>query len=99
MMPYDHPLDQHGHIASGLHSGVTAYSSYITLIALGILLPQKKETGEGYDKLHYFNVVRSIPQPETHSIWGSLHILLLVSDVFLSCYNSRTFLSHLAAGE
>ena len=83
-MPYDHPLDRQRHIASALHSGVTAYSSYIGLIALDILLPQKKETGEGYDKLHYFNVVGSIPQPETHAIWGSLHFLPLVSNVFLS---------------
>ena len=99
MMPYDHPLDQQGHIASVLHSGVAAYSSYIRLIALGILLPQKKETGEGYDELHYFDIVRSMPHPETHSIWGSLHFLPLVSNVFLSRYNSGTFLSHLAAGE
>ena len=32
-MPYDHPLDQQGHIASVLHSGTAAYSSYIGLIA------------------------------------------------------------------
>ena len=98
-MPYDHPLDRQGHISSALHSGVAAYSSYIRLITLGILLPQKKETCEGYNELHYFNVVVSIPQTETHSIWGSLHFLPLVSNVFLSHYDSRTFLSHLAAGE
>ena len=98
-MPYDHPLDQQGHIALALHSGVTAYSSYIRLIASGILLPQKKETGEGYDKLHYFNVVGSVPKPETHTIWGSLHFLPLVSNVFLSHYDSGTFLSDLTAGE
>ena len=97
-MPYDHPCDQQGHNASALHLGVTAYSSYIRLITLGILLPQKKETGEGYDELHYFDVVRSIPQPETHLIWGSLHFLLLVSNV-LSHYDSGTFLSHLTAGD
>ena len=98
MMPYDRPLDRQGHIASALHSGVTAYSSYIGLITLGILLPQK-ETGEGYDKLHYFDVVGSMPQPETHSTWGSLHFLPLVSNVFLSCYDSGTFLFHLTVGE
>ena len=38
-MPYDHPLDQQGHTASALQLGVTAYSWYIGLIALGILLP------------------------------------------------------------
>ena len=98
-MPYDHPLNWQGHITSALHSGVTAYSSHIRLITSGILLPQKKETGEGYDELHYFNIVGSIPQPETHSIWDSLHFLPLVSNVFLSRYYSGTFLSHLAAGE
>ena len=98
-MPYDHPLDLQGHIASALHSGVTAYSSYIGLITLGILLPQKKETGEGHNNLHYFYVVGSLPQSETHTIWGSLHFLPLVSIVFLSHYDLGTFLSHLAAGE
>ena len=98
-MPYDHPLDRKGHISSALHSGVTAYSSYIRLIAFGILLPQRKETGEGHDSLHYFDVVGSIPQPQTHTIWGSLHFLPLVLNVFLSRYNLGTFLSHLAAGE
>ena len=98
-MPYDHPLDQWGHIPSALHSGVTAYSSYIGLIASGILLPKKKETGEGHNNLHYFNVLGSIPQPETHTIWGSLHFLPLVSNVFLSHYDLGTFLIHLTAGK
>ena len=96
VIPYDHPLDRQRHIASALHSGVAAYSSYIRLIASGILLPQEKETGERYDELN-FDVV--MPQPETHSIWGSLHFLPLVSNVFLSNYDSGTFLSHLTAGE
>ena len=93
-MPYDHPLDWQGHITSALHSGVTAYSSYIRLIALGILLPQKKETGEGHNSLHYFDVVGSVPQPETHAIWGHLHSLPLVLNVFLSHYDLGTFSSH-----
>ena len=66
---------------------------------MGILLPKKKETGEGHDNLHYFDVVGSVPQPETHTIWGSLHFLPLVLNVFLSPYDLGTFLSHLAAGE
>ena len=98
-MPYDHPLDRQGHIASALHLGVTVYSSYIELITLGILLPQKKETGEGHNSLHYFDVVGSVPQQETHTIWGSLHFLQLVFNVFLSRYDLQTFLSHLTAGE
>ena len=68
------------------------------LFALGILLPQK-ETGERLDKLHYFNIVRSVPPPEIHTIWGSLHFLPLVLNVFLSHYDSGTFLYHLAVGE
>ena len=98
-MPYDHPLDRQGHIASALHSGAAAYSLYIRLITFGILLPQKKETGEGHDSLHYFDVIGSIPKPETHTIWGSLHFLPLVLNVFLSCYDSGTFLPHLTAGK
>ena len=98
-MPYDYPLDQQGHIASALHSGVAAYSSYIRLIASGIFFLQKKETGHGFDELHYFDVVRTMPHPDAHGIWGSLHFLPLVSNVFLSCYDSRTFLSHITAGE
>ena len=82
-----------------IYSGVTAYSSYIRLVASDILLPQKKETGEGHDSLHYCDVVGSVPQPETHTIWGILHFLPLVSNVFLSCYDLGTFLSHLTAGE
>ena len=102
-MPYDHPLDRQRHIASALHSGVAAYFSYIGLIhgilIHGILFPQKKETGHGFNKLHYFNVVGTMLHPDAHGIWGSLHFLPLVSNVFLSHYDSGTFLSHIAAGE
>ena len=98
-MPYDHPLDRQGHIASALHSGVAAYSSYIGLISLGILFSQKKETGHGFDELHYFDVVGTVPHPDAHGIWDSLHFLPLVSNVFLSHYDLGTFLSHIAAGE
>ena len=98
-MPYDHPLDRQGHIASALHSGVAAYSSCIRLIASGILFLQKKETGHGFDELHYFNVVRTMPHPDGHGIWSSLHFLPLVSNVFLSHYDSVTLLSHIAAEE
>ena len=89
-MPYDHPLDRQGHITSALYFSVAAYFSYIGLIASGILFLQKKETGHGFDELHYFDVVRTMPHPDTHSIWGSLHFLPLVSNVFLSHYDSGT---------
>ena len=98
-MPYDHPLDRQGYITLALHSGVVAYSSYIRLIASGILFLQKKETGHGFDELPHFNVVGTMPHPDAHGIWGSLHFLQLVSNVFLSHYDSGTFLSHIAAGE
>ena len=91
-MPYDHPLDPQGHIASALHSSVAAYSSYIGLIASGIL-------GHRFDELHYFDVVGTMSHPDAHGIWGSLHFLPLVSNVFLSHYDSGTFLSHIAVGE
>ena len=94
-----HSLDRQGHIASALHSGVGAYSSYIRLIASGILFLKKKETGHGFDELHYFDVVGTVPHPDAHGIWGSLHFLPLVSNVFLSHYASRTFLSHITAGQ
>ena len=97
--PYDHPLDQQGHITSALHSGVAAYSSYIRLVASGILFLQKKENGHGFDELHYFDVVGTMWHPDAHGIWGSLHFLPLVSNVFLSRYDSGTFLSHITAGE
>ena len=98
-MSYYHPLDQQGHIISALHSSVAAYSSYIGLIASGILFPQKKEIGYRFYELHYFDIVRTMPHPDAHGIWGSLHFLTLVSNVFLSRYDSGTFLSHIAAGE
>ena len=40
-----------------------------------------------------------MPHPDAHGIWGSLHFLPLVSNVFLSHYDSGTFLSHITAGE
>ena len=67
-IPYDHPLDQQGHIASALHSGVAAYSSHIRLIASGIPFLHKKETGHRFDELHYFNVVGTMPHPDAHGI-------------------------------
>ena len=37
--PFDYPLDHQGHVASKLHSGTAAYSSYIGLISTGIVYP------------------------------------------------------------
>ena len=40
--PSDHPLDCQGHVASKLHLGMAAYSSYIGLISTGIVYPHKR---------------------------------------------------------
>ena len=96
-MPYDHPLDQQGHIASVLYSGTAAYSSYIGLIASGIPITTRVESRDIHHQ--YFDIIGTIPGQDNHNIWGSLHFLPLVSNVFLPRYNSGTFLSHLAEGE
>ena len=96
-MPYDHPLDQQGHIALILHSDTAAYSSYIGLVTLGISITTRVENGDIH--CHYFDIVETIPRQDHHYIWGSLHFLLLVSNMFLPCYDSGTFLLHLAEGE
>ena len=94
-MPYDHPLDRQGHIASVLHSGTAAYSSYIGLIALGIPITTRVEGRDIH--CQYFDIIGTIPGQDNHNIWGSLHFLSLVSNVFLPHYDWN--LSHLAEGE
>ena len=74
-----------------------AYNSYIGLVATGIPVSVKIEDKEVYQ--FYPDLVGTVPDPHTHNIWGSLHFLPLVLNVFLSRYDSRTFLSHLAEGE
>ena len=96
-MPYDHPLDQQGHIASVLHSGTAAYSSYIGLVASGISITTRVENSDIHHQ--YFDIIGTVPGQDHHNIWGSLHFLPLVSNIFLPSYNSGTFLSHLAEGE
>ena len=96
-MPYEHPLDQQGCIASILHSGTAAYSSYIGLVALGISITTRVENSDIHHQ--YFDIIGTIPGQDHHNIWGSLHFLSLVSNVFLPHYDSGTFLSHLAEGE
>ena len=96
-MPCDHPLDRQGHIASVLHSGTAAYSSYIGLVALGISIITRVENSDIHRQ--YFDIVGTVPGKDHHNIWGSLHFLPLVSNVFLPHYDSETFLSHQAEGE
>ena len=89
-MPYDHPLDRQGHIASVLHSGTAAYSSYIGLVASGISITTRVENRDIHHQ--YFDIVGTIPGQDNHNFWGSLHFLPLVSNVFLPRYDSGTFL-------
>ena len=96
-MPYNHPLDRQGHIALTPLSGAAAYTSYIRLVTTGI--PITIEIEEKEIHRFYFDLVGLVPAPHDHNIWRSLHFLPLVSNVFLSRYDSRTFLSHLAEGE
>ena len=93
-MPYDHPLDWQGHITLTHHSGVAAYNSYIRLVTTGIPVTVKIKGKEVYQ--FYPDLVGTVPDPHSHNIWGSLHFLPLVSNVFLSWYDSGTFLSHLS---
>ena len=81
-MPYDHPLDGQGHIASVLHSSTAAYSSYVGLVASGIPITTRVENRDTH------------PGQDNHYIWGSLHFLPLVSNMSPPHYDSGTYLSH-----
>ena len=85
-------------MASKLHSDVAAYSSYIGLVSTGIVYPQQEDPDVKIDQYSYFNIIGTIPPPNHHGIWGCLHYLLLVSNVFLARYDPGTFLSHLTDG-
>ena len=98
MSLWDSPLDHQGHVASRLHSGVAAYSSYIGLVLTGIVYPQQENPNVKINQYNYFNITGRVPPPANHGIWGCLHYLLLVSNVFLVQYDSGTFLSHLTDG-
>ena len=96
--PWDYPLDHQGHMASRLHSSVAAYSSYIGLVLTGIVYPQQKDLDIKIDQYSYFNIIGTVPPPIHYGIWGCLHYLPLVSNVFLAQYDSGIFLSHLTDG-
>ena len=96
--PFDYPLDHQGHLASKLHSGTAAYSSYIGLISTGIVYPHQGDPNIKIDQYNYFNITGTIPTIANHGIWGCLHFLPLVSNIFLAQYDSGTFLSHLSDG-
>ena len=96
--PFDYPLDRQGHMASKFHSGTAAYSSYIGLILTGIVYPQQEDPLVPINQYNYFDVIGMIPSIANQSIWGCLHFLPLVSNIFLAHYDSRTFLLHLTEG-
>ena len=95
--PFDYPLDHQGHVALKLHS-TAAYSLYIGLISTGIAYPQQEDPAVPIDQYSYFDIIGMTPPITNHGIWGCLHFLPLVSNVFLAHYNPGTFLSHLTEG-
>ena len=96
--PFDYPLDHQGHVALKLHSGTAGYSPYISLILTGIVYLQQEDPAVPIDQYGYFDIIGMIPPIANYSIWGCLHFLPLVSNVFLAHYYSGTFLSHLTEG-
>ena len=82
--PFNYPLDHQGHVVSKLHSGTAAYSSYIGLILTGIVYPQQENLVVPINQHGYFDIISMIPCIANHGIWGCLHFLPLVLNVFLA---------------
>ena len=91
-------MDHQGHVASKLHLGTAAYSSYIGLVSTGIVYPQHEDPNVKINQYNYFDIIGTIPPIANHGIWGCLHFLPLVLNVFLAPYDLGTFLSHLSNG-
>ena len=85
-------------MASKLHSSVVAYSSDIGLVLTRIVYPQQEDPDVKINQYSYFDIIGTIPPPNNHGIWGCLHYLPPVSNIFLAQYYSGTFLSHLNDG-
>ena len=96
--PFDYPLDCQGNVASKLHLGTAAYSSYIGLVSTGLVYPKQEDPNIKIYQYSYFDITGTIPPIANHGIWGCLHFLPLVSKVLLAQYDSGTFLSHLTDG-
>ena len=96
--PFYYPLDHQGHVASKLNSGTAPYSSYIGLILTGVVHPQQEDPVVPINQYGYFDIISMIPPITNHSIWGCLHFLPLLSNIFLVHYDSGTYLSHLTEG-
>ena len=60
MSPFDYPLDWQGHVASKLHSGKAAYSSYISLTLTRIVYPQCEDQLVPINQYNYFDVIDTI---------------------------------------
>ena len=85
-------------MASKLHSGKAAYTSLNGLILTGIVYPPCEDPLVPIDQYNYFDVIGTILPIANHSIWGCVHFLPLMSNIFLACHDSGTFLSHLTEG-
>ena len=96
--PFDYPLDYQGHVSSKLHSGTAAYSSYIGLISTGLVYPNQEDPAVPIDQYSYFDITGMTPPILNHGTWGCLHFCPQVLNIFLACYDSGTFLSHLTEG-
>ena len=81
-----------------LHSGLAVYSLYIGLVSTGIVYPKQGDPDIKINQYSYFDIIGTVVPPTNHGIWGCLHYLPLVSNVFLAQYDSGTFLSHLTDG-
>ena len=69
---------------------------------LALVAAQAGGSGHGPDiqinQYNYFDIIGSIPPIANHGIWGCLHCLPLVLNIFLACYDSGTVLSRLTDG-
>ena len=77
---------------------VRPYSSDVTLVSIRIAYSQQEEPKVEINQYNYFDIIGSVPSPNHHGIWGCLHYLPLVLNIFLTRYDSGTFLSHLTDG-
>ena len=91
-------MDHQGHVALKLYLCTAAYSSYIRLISTGIVYPQQEDPNVKIDQYNYFNITGTIPSIANHGTWGCLPFHSQVSNIFLTPYDSGTFLSHLTDG-
>ena len=66
--PFDYPLDHQGYVASKLHWGTAAYSSYIGLVLTGIVYPQQDDPAIPIDQCGYFDITGIIPPITNHGI-------------------------------